>query len=100
METELKLFNKRTNTGWKVHKHQRNSANTASAPTGCAAAHIHGTTHHRQYDLPTDKKVLKKQPTHKMSSDTQRLKTAYKFTSDVSAIQRNKHSMNGTSLTE
>ena len=72
--------------------HQRNSADLATAPTGCAAAHIHGSTNTRSYSIPIGEEA-KKPPKNLSSSNKKKLEELSKLHRKVTAYLDDEHSM-------
>jgi hypothetical protein len=73
---------------------QNNNADAASAPTGCAAALIDGSTHARMMAIPVGKDATKA-PTHLVSSNSNYLQHLKKRFTDIFALFMDEHSMMG-----
>lgn len=72
----------------------RNSADMASAPTGCAASLIGGSTHCRCSNIPTGRKFMKA-PTNMTTSDATVIQATRLSMSKVIARFKDEHSMDG-----
>ena len=88
-----KTFCIRTLTNIVRQIHKTNSADLASAPTGCAASHIGGTTNHRAMLLPTKQSEVKKAPTNPKNPNSDKVKEAHNLMTLVSAFFEDEHSM-------
>ena len=88
-----KTFCIRTLTNINRQVHKTNSADLASAPTGCAASHIGGTTNHRAMLLPTKKADVNKPPSNPKNPNSDRMKEAHNRMSRVTAFFEDEHSM-------
>ena len=74
--------------------HGRNSADLASAPTGCAAALIGGSTHCRSCSIPTSAK-FQNPPTDIVTTDANRLRALKTTMCQVVSRFMDEHSMSG-----
>ncbi len=74
--------------------HGRNSADMASAPTGCAASLIGGSTHCRCSHIPTGRK-FKQIPTNMTTSDSTVMRATRLSMSKVVSRFMDEHSMDG-----
>ena len=72
----------------------KNDADAASAPTGCAAALIDGSTHARLMSIPVGKKAVKA-PTNMVTTNANKLKHMKKMCSVLVARLMDEHSMMG-----
>ena len=88
-----KIFCIRTLTNIVRQIHKTNSADLASAPTGCAASHIGGTTNHRAMMLPTKQADVKKPPSNPKNPNSERIKEAHNLMSRIRAFFEDEHSM-------
>ena len=71
----------------------RNTADIATAPTGCAASLINGSTHHSIFKIPTKKKDLQKSPFVRASSNVRDTRAFNHRLSIANTFIRDEHSM-------
>ena len=75
-----------------------NRTDIATAPTGCAAALIRGTTNHRRFGIPTNKNVLTAAPTNRTKGNSLQLQQAHCSMCRATALFKDEHSMIGTDV--
>ena len=76
---------------------QRNSSDMASAPTGCAAALIDGTTHYRSCSIPAGKQ-FQSAPTNLKASNPENVRAMRKQCCKVILRLMDEHSMSGRAM--
>ncbi|EJK71700.1 hypothetical protein THAOC_06835 [Thalassiosira oceanica] len=79
-------------------KQGRNTADIATAPTGCAASLIHGSTHHSMFKIPTKKANLSKPPSQRTSSNAEETRAHHSRMSNATFFVRDEHSMVSTEV--
>lgn len=72
----------------------RNDSVMVSAPTGCAASLIDGSTHNRSLTIPVGKELFKA-PSNIKTTNANAVKAKHIATSSVHALLKDEHSMDG-----